>query len=233
MVLAEMVDHSTKSPQIWIKNLLNHAQRLCEDGNMNEIEAFLREMGDFLISLEANFEKVVTNRDSKKFIERIFQFSKNLIRDCKPDPDIEFKDEFDLKIETDDFNHVKSENDLEVDAVIDEENSIPSPLEKSYDDTIDESKVTESNLKPGYRDSFPISKEEYDSILKKGLPYICPKCHKPCKRRTMFDLHLLRMCHGIPMIWPKWRKVGKQFFCLITECPSQKDPLDGYKGMKV
>ena len=70
-----------------------------------------------------------------------------------------------------------------------------------------------------YKPEYPISEEEYNQMILKAPPYVCPKCLKAYKDRKSIEKHLLKKCVGIPMIWPKWKRINeKEFYCDIQGC---------------
>ena len=116
-----------------------------------------------------------------------------------------------INVKLEPLEHV--EVNLEANFEANLEANLESNIEVKLEDSVDvDKKPTSKNkyyVSAGYKEEYPISREEYDNIRAKGLPFNCPKCYKIFHTRRSFDKHLLKKCNGIPMVWPNWKKVNK------------------------
>ena len=131
-------------------------------------------------------------------------------------------DPINVKLEPLEHVEVNLEANFEANLEADFEAKLETNLEVKLENNVDVDKKPTSKNKyyvaAGYKEEYPISREEYDNIRAKGLPFTCPKCNKIFHTRRSFDKHLLKKCNGIPMVWPNWKKVNEYVIFFFIFC---------------
>ena len=84
-----------------------------------------------------------------------------------------------------------------------------------------------------YDESFPITKEKFDEMIAKGSPFVCPACNISKLAKSSMIRHLHKSCKGVPMVWPKWKKISpNEFSCDIEGCSQSSTVFKSYDQIK-
>ena len=97
----------------------------------------------------------------------------------------------------------------------------------------DESEKNRKYDHHSYKENYPITKEQFDKMIEIGPPYTCSACNKPYATKTSMIRHLDKYCKGVPMVWPKWRKIPNQnrFFCEFEGCDQNETCFKTYDAI--
>ena len=70
----------------------------------------------------------------------------------------------------------------------------------------------------GYFSHYPVSEDEYNMVIERGEPFICPPCQRKFKHRRSWEHHLNGRCLGMPLTKPNWYKRDGKFYCSHEGC---------------